>query len=544
MPNNLGTDIEGALRQPVRDLLRALNNGARLEAANEPARELLNKLKSESVAALAWNDLVRVAGNPSQTWARYCGRRNTFLSIATTNFHELGSLSTASMAAGVLANDSFDIERVRSLTGRTDHLASSGNLSKAERMQLCSELWANRGRKGRNVVWLVFEFAPMHMPYLTVPPVTLYDAREFVQSIEDPNRGSIELGSEITPRYQDLEEWLPDAELGNALARVDLGHSPVSTAVEDAIRIVESLIQVKVGHRKIGWRRIPRKAVQITDDTLFQITDRRPTRHAPSGWRSSPCASILKEESKSRYLRFSEDLETALMTMGALEHDSLDPVQRRVMARVEIIEQCRLVTGGGKEWYDLAAELRDGWIVSQFLTYVINVPAYVSKSNLDSLGLGEAIRDQIVEILATFESSDEDGHYVHLEEIVQSSELLCDLLPKAWLPRQELANAVQLLLPNQRGEAYANLSCDFDLLLERSRRCRNAIAHGWPVSARAAESALPLLTYLARTLTYIRTSAERNNVSAAFELQHFVIRTSGTLEKMAAGNFRPALSGA
>ncbi|MDD7942982.1 hypothetical protein PHK61_31725 [Actinomycetospora lutea] len=401
-------------RQVVEDdgkrLLRAANRALESPDTLGEAQDFLATLRKNTTREAMWRDLVASSANVSNLigLAHFESRRDNLLSTMSHSGLGRDKLGLARVCLDVLSNRAAGIAHARAIVDEVeatddeadvDESVDPPGLTAEERVELTSRLLSEPARHADNIIWLKIDHAmldnPVHLGILT-----FYPAFWLLGRIEQANDDLLppELRSSRTSR----RAWLPEAELGNTLARVELVNHSLARAAEDARDLCRSVIDVLASGRPTSAWSIQKGHVQyVNGEGGLESIDN--SYVAPEDWMDSWRQFYLEEGLSTQTRRLvglhlkapSPELSRVARLARSMERrDDPKPAVGDIIASVQALEYVRSTTGsGGLSWDRFAARtLKSRWIFEQLHldTYfvvmnILNREIYSSRSNQKSL---------------------------------------------------------------------------------------------------------------------------------------------------------------
>jgi hypothetical protein len=492
LPPAVGRVLEPLL-PAMQDSIDRLKKGCR-SSVRATAIDAISVVGAKSndpdVLVAAWWDLVEACKEPDLPIRELYWRAHVFRSLARRAGHDVDV--PLMPLRSILLDSAAAIRSVQAQLGvqtspsRPEPSARWAGLGEDERTNLCADYLRLPARRQRSVVWLAFEYADLPSTHLSFGPLTFYDGRWIREVLEQggPNLPAIpeELRSgDRTIRAKQLPQ---DDHV--VLVRVDVGEKFASEALAEARANAQSVVALAGFHTGMNRWRMLRGHLQFVEnaweETAVFESDSGPWSRRP--WSLDPTAYALDE--------LRDLLAPHLPTGGRLLDRAVEALNWLMAAREQAdtpqlflnVRVVELVGSwmGGLSWQAYASQyLRPEWVQRRIVNQIHRGSMSVLDA-IEGLDLEEEDRRRSEELRARVLSHESGGRFrFNIEPAVQGLSWLAALIG----PETESGRRLRDLVASfSTSDSFAHwlevLEADFDLLLSRLSRCRNAVAHGGP----------------------------------------------------------------
>ena len=527
---SIGPQLRTLVGSVANELRVTLHTGGTPDSVGPIAQQLLDLMRHDTATVAAWDDLVSAA-DPLDEVDRFRRLRNQFVAIATLNGHAGGTDSTLETIKGVVADQALSVYGAQISLGQPAKEPSRSNrlagMDRGDRLLLARNCLHQSGKLGHNVVWVAIEGATTGVAAIQVGQVAFHDAARLRATLDQraPSAANLvrrELPHELAVN-DDIPSWFPAPEQAGVLARVDLGQqSRIATATADALELLDAVLELFVGADRNHWD--DRSGLgHYVDDHLVSVHRGQLTKTPRKSWfdTTSYFLGNAATHHGATPLVIGQTSGRVLSRLSALHAADKDSAARQVVAAVELLECINsAVSEPNSEWWTFAGHLlRDTWVLDEAVDSLVHIALNMQNRDRRQWLRDPDSRPDLDDLVQTFTSEVNGGVFnIHRDAIVEGAGKLVGLFERGSLARVELAEAARILSPSTSKRRLSTLGSRFDLLIARARRCRNAAAHGWPISATAASSAVPFLSRLAeRTARDYLLYAVLRPSSPAFE---------------------------
>ena len=502
----LGTDLAAAAS--AADQLDAgitsnlASTKALLQARRASDQQLLDQLSARSTQpqtrVAAWSDLRDACHDPAVTWEALSHRRELFWQLVREGDHNAEQMSRH--LAGALSNEAFQVSLAKLWLGDISRSQvpdplppTDAALTEMQQLELCERLLTKPAAQGHYVVWIAFDLAGQGRYTQDVGPVSFYKAQWLQLALSQRSRsGDMRVPTELQSTDGLVSPSdLPDGA-GEVLARVDLGTGawtdPVRVATEQAEAVV-ALAGFNLG--ETHWRRMPGYLVAVDDrvEVLghFQAV-RVDARRANDLYQAAMDAELADLATKLRArlpitdAEFSEVVNAVHWWEQARKQPPLAAVLLQVRV-LELLSQRTDVT----PWYRYVDEfLRARWIRNLMIQRLHGtISVCLSRAQLLA---NQTDRDSLRDLDRRISKYHPGGSALDLREGFNA---LFDLLrifdPHDNTGRRVRDDASRFSLSSLPAW-LADMESEWELMLGRLRRVRNALAHGGPADDESAET--------------------------------------------------------
>lgn len=380
----------------------------------------------------------------------------------------------------------------------------TSTLTSEERSDLCVRLLSAPPRAAHHVVWHAFGRAAIRTMVEQVGPVTFYDSQWLVSSLtaNGPHRDRLPTETAESDGFFPVE-MLPQGR-DVVIARVDLGVGPRADAPGDSRLLVQSLVlaatfptdrhgwKLYEGHIHMSDHRNSDRVFRFADDDIdaqflygpLDVTAARFSEMAP---RVAPHLSSTT----------TAELSEVIEAIGWWRASGVQPPDASVVVDVRILELLgSRVAGLG--WPDYIEQFhKEAWIRSRVATELADLALHAC-ADLQQFGAG--VVDAVTALQRSFIRHGHRGSQVDLPTFISVLPELAALYPEHTLQRRRAAAAARRVQDAAgTGGWHGELEGVWSRSVERLRSVRNALAHGGPLTAAAAESVAPVAHQLAGT---------------------------------------------
>lgn len=494
----LGPHVVQAAGRPLQAALRALSAGPKeiysargLQRLRRASGRLSRCLLQEGILSAAWSDLRDTYAHATTTPEDCAWRRRIVSSIGRAVGFDPYSLLWR--LGDVLNGSALPVElELRRLAGKEDEQLDVGaligresDLPFEERWELCASILAELPPPSDYIVWLIFERARALSGVISVGDVTFYDGHWWQGAT------ATEWPATYGQKPPELEEgglWVgPLPENGEfVLARVVLKDSVPGDAVERAFAIASALVALAAFHEgrttwrlqtaytvHSGQRRISASSNSLPKEQLEKILSGR-----PSDDRTADRLKGLAQRLPSPLPR-TGPLADAVESLLWFEQAKKMPDATRLAMSLRVIDQ---IAGAlSKHWtLFLRDEMKSTWAFRQVMGE-IDYLLFVATDAYRSLPRDAKAKAELAEIMEAM------GALRHSEALSRPA-FIRSIKEIASHPRlteyhgRDLACLATRIRTGKATARWIDELCDqYDLLVDRSRRVRNAIVHGGPM---------------------------------------------------------------
>jgi hypothetical protein len=516
-------------------------------AARTALEPLLARFHEPEARTAAWEDLVRVAGDPSVDADAVAYRDRALHEVLEVTGHDFSAF--ASSARGVLDDSAREVAFVRVRLGEAGSHpwplpADDAGLTEAERLDLCRRLLEMPATGGHQVVWLAFERASLDVRQFDVGSVRFFNCESVRTAWADPESPSYaSLPHELISESDIGPRPLPEAD-NVVLVRVDLGEQFATTAVETARTVASSLVAVvqQTSHAQ-RWS-LMKGYLHAVDGRLYRASsfgDEAAARHY-AAWRDQTgldlrnlpavLASALPAAPGSR---LEQVLDAVSWFSDSLERR--EPLVDIVMG-VRVIELVSSWLPGAPSWEKTTTKFLLSWWARQELVHEAYNATHEALHPWTIGGLASEADQENLSALATRVIIRSDART--MTEMDQAIEALAKL-DAVYPPASSVGRLVRRASASLASGSSALARIDshkarFAVLLSRLVRCRNAIAHGGPLSIAVASTTTDFAQTLSRVVLRRALEAEATGKTVEVVLIDLRDRADSVLAALAAGS--------
>jgi len=544
----LGTDLVRAnqILSSMAPITQSRANAHRV-AARTALEALLARLHEPEARTAAWDDLVQVAGDPSVDADEVAWRDRALQEVVAVSGHDFSGF--ASSVRAILDDSAREVAFVQMRLGEKAGIdpwplpADDARLTEAERVDLCRRVLEVSATGGHQVVWIAFENASLDRIQFDVGAVRFFDGgwvRAVWANPEGPNYAS--LPPELISESDIGTRPLPDGE-NVVLARVDLGERFATTAVDTARTVASSLVAV-VQQTDLSQRWTLMKGyLHAIDGRLCGSSSFGGKAGAGfySAWRDQTGVDL---QSLPAYLtgalpavpgsRLEQVLDAVSWFSDSLERR--EPLVDLVMG-VRVIELVSSWLPNAPSWQTTATKFLLSWWARQEL---VHEAYYATHEALHPWTIGglapEGDQAKLSDLAARIIIRSDARTMTEMDQAIEALATLDAVYP----PASSVGRQVRRASANFASGSDALARIDFHkarfaVLLSRLERCRNAIAHGGPLSIAVASTTTEFAQTLSRVVLRRALEAEATGKTVEMVLTELRDRADGVLAALAAG---------
>jgi hypothetical protein len=528
------------------DLLTALStlpgHGTSVEriGATAALRSTLGQLGSIAAVNAAFDDLVEACQCGSASWTTIKARRGAFR--AALRASDRSPDRECRLLTDILDGGRFDLERVLCLLGDggvpsfppADHDADGG-LTNWERLKLCHRVLQADFLGHRYVVWIIYNNARVEPWQLQVGPVIFFDGPNLVQILKDVAEQDVPfLSAQLPSELLDSPHWMPQwPDSGQwVAARIDLGdtrHADPVAAGRDQADAIVSLAEFASGAD--GWSRLG-GYVEVIDGAIHTLANFGDFSEVSNDWE----------------LDVSEAIEALAPTVaahvqrpGTPLHELVDATRTiksapdtsdigLVVLHVRAIELVAARCGTG--WRDHLATFAIDWARGEALNRIFEAAdSCLSDAQLRTHAIPDAVSIKGTMLTSAGGRQVRIHHDCAIAVVLRLADELPIHHPHARRVR-EVARRLQS--PGSVAAWIDELQREYDCMVDRLSRYRNAISHGGPLNESVTASIAPFARLQARDTLGIAIRAVLNDEGVA--LAHQNLRNQATQWRSALPN--------
>ncbi|WP_433249008.1 hypothetical protein ACQPYK_01570 [Streptosporangium sp. CA-135522] len=507
----LPAKVQDAIRAELRALqpeLRSLHSDPAMSrtSALSALNVLIERLKSSDVLQAAWFDLWAKCRRLDSSAEAIAIRRDLFFELVRLAEHDLEHLLHD--VDGLLSNDARTVQRVRVDLGdvvtsdaldEAPQVWETTDLSADERRDLVSRYLSLPVASRQHVLWLAYERAALHScTAVTVGNMAFFDSQIIPSEPQAIIAKLSQYGEQWTESDGLMAAEMPRGQ-GIVLVRVFLPADTYANPVRAARDQVEALVTLGKFHADADQSRVWHllAGAQHQSPTHVRFQRITPSSGFPDRQRSRDQQARVFKEMTAWATNHSKIPITEVQLAEAIEllgwwRDALSqPALGRVTANVRVIEVAasRASTPKVVPWAEhLTMYMKPAWLV------------YQTRSELAST-IYDAVGADMSQLPTTMwkqlqDIADKTVHYDGLDrvELVPNStrqavtELLA-LFPHHHQTSRRLSSLHQRLDdPAAFHKWHRELEAQWERLIDRLVRVRNAVTHGGPAANSAIES--------------------------------------------------------
>lgn len=525
--DELGAEVKLAAAETIAELhdalpkipkrLRSVGGAQRLQGLIEASRLGLG---AGSVILAAWEDVL--SAFRGEAYAETCELRLQQLA----ELAELGGGGWSYLSrslGGVLRNDRLRIAEYGGVKVAGDEdLTTSAGLSLDERLALCVQILVREPRKGDSVVWLGFANAMVPQSYLRVGVVEFFSGELWPDALKAgwPNENA-ERREELSTDGAEMLLFGDPPSSPFALARVPLGETSVVQSGDRARRMIQDLI--RAARPGSEWQLMDGAMTYVRgkDSGWFGASLQEPwkgsdRRYSPGFEPTARRLGLLDHSFVDRLLASDPRLHAALRDIDWLERISeLDDPAQQVGLGVRLIER---LLPKDEHWTEVASHyLKDMWVAEQiysFITDVAHNAVGLIEHPMPILGAQQPWRQRLLPPRGS------TSYAINLAETIRAADELIASMPPHMLATKTVIELAERTADPAATLAWRDeLNAQFDRLLSRLVRQRNAVLHGGDTHDPVTESVKELLGRIQGTLATLALDAVRRDVSLSVQLE-------------------------
>ena len=466
--------------------------------------QLVAVLVKPSALVAAWHDLIGSVKAEDRPLATLTFRADVFLSLLRAGGRNVES--TTRLISGVIADRAFSRLEILYVLGDVapDDSQSwptpddAAGMSIHDRLDLCERLLAAEPAPRHHVVWVGFERAGLRLhPGVTAGSVAFYDADVIRSAVLAGRGGALALPDEL------FTGWLAERDIPNrpdvVLARVDLGTCVESDPPRRAASLAESVVAAAVfrtGPMSFPvWRPLS-GFLHAIDGNIVTVSWFSPHAEVPGRREAYEMAGAELETLVNTSLADPTLNEHGLKRLRALRwfHDAegLDgPARLLLDVRVLELIATTVQRTDPKWWKYIDRYWKDAWVRHIILNEVAFSirdaarPPIMPQPDADASSRAEVNR-LLADVLTPL---DNHRHQVNIRQAVTILPDLTKLFSMhSWRGRRlrNVAKYTRTIAALRRWTRVKDT--EWDALLARAQRCRDAFAHGGPINDRVTAS--------------------------------------------------------
>lgn len=499
----------------------------------EAALEVLSAriMEGETIRA-AWLDLIKACGDPGVDEEDWAWRRNLFVTLMANSGRAVPTIASA--LCGVLDNTLLEVTMARVFLGQQvspgpgnwPSLDVRADLSESEQLELCEQLVQAQPTLGHCIVCVGFDHALASEPVTIGSTIGVYSAKDVNDLI-----GKADAPEPLLLIPPDAMSHIPTGD-DEVIAVINLGIAAPALAVTDGAANLEAMVAlVNYRLRTPLWRPM-RGYILIVDGKVASTTDFHRSDEGPRRPWVDPTWERVEQlgERVAQHLPVTNPLLRRVVEASQSLLDAQAGVSDpggRLLLLVRIVEEAAAWgnTVASDSW-DFAARFRESWAQLSTQEDIFRfVSDSIGGSFANELFLDEASREELKHLRALIMPEYPARGDLCLQPAVANLGRLVDIYPSGCGPRRKLATL------NRRWKSapalakhFGRRSADYDLLLNRARRCRDAAAHGGPVPKATAASVIEWARVVATSALRMALDAlledTSNNARRAIAVKH------------------------
>jgi hypothetical protein len=522
----LGSNLAAVTRKSttaVTAALRELPGPDPSAEVRQPAiaslQELAQAVGTPAALVAAWQDLLSAVKNEDTARTDLTFYADTFVSLLRTNDRNV--VSTVRLINGVLQDGALTRIEALYFLGELDpaddqawpHPNERAGMTSDERIELCERLLTAEPVEHHHVVWLAFDRAALAAhPGVTVGQISFYEA--------DLIRSAVAAGGAASPLPDELfagrvtEQEIPEGNT-TVLARVDLGTCVESDPPRRAAAIAESLVATAVFRTGpfsfplwtgLGW------FLHVMDGNVVQSSLFIRNEELPGSRDAYEIVGTELGSLAGSVIATGNPDKRTLARLDALRWfhraQELEP-SARLLLDVRVLELiASSIRSTDPKWREYLDNFwRDAWVRHTILWDLFTTARDAARQSImSSRDFVEGARPDIDGILAGVLTW--HGSY-RLEPNFPAAVRALPDLARIFSPFSMRGRRIRTLGFRTRDmdalRAWVHeTATEWDALLDRTQRCRNALAHGGPIN----DSVMASASQFAHTLAAFALSEE------------------------------------
>lgn len=506
----LGSGLKKVIAERASTALAALHplpGSKPTTAVREPAIAALEQLAvmlggSASLVA-AWRDLTSATKDEEMTLSSLSFYADTFISVLRTNGRNVPS--TMRLINGVLHDGEWARIEASYFLGDVDpaesqewpHANEAAGMAIDERVELCERLLAAEPTAHHHIVWLAFDRAVLRdHPGLTVDQVQFYEAGLI--------RSAVAAGGAEAPLPAELfSGWLTEQQIPDSneivLARVDLGTCIEPDPSRRAAAIAEALVataRFRTGPFSFAlWIELD-WFIHVVDGNIVQSSIWVRDEELPGSRDAYELVGTELSSLAGSAIASANPDKRTIARLDALRWfhraQNMEP-SARLLLDVRILELiASSIYSSDPKWRKYLDNFwRDAWIRHTTLWEIFTAVRDAGRHPFMAHDADPTASADIDRMLADVLKR-QDAYRLQ-PNFPAAVRVLPDLSP-LFSPYGLLGRRIRGLVSRTRDIAALRTwvdrtSADWDALLDRTQRCRNALAHGGPINDRVMASA-------------------------------------------------------
>lgn len=482
-------------------------------ALRRASSKLQRSLFSAAAIAGAWEDVREAYSDPGSS-PDVCSWRVAVV-LALVKGHGLDPVQTAWRISRVLAGGTFDVEIERANFAGQEleelpPLHGKSRMNFEERWRLCGQLLERTPDREKHIVWLAFEDARAVNMVVRVGDVTFYDGHWWQSATQGHAGEHGTLPDEIDSPH--LDSWFGGMPKNGefVLARVEVTDSSPAEAIELARERVAALVALaSFAEGRTTW-------VLRSDYLLYAANGRiaasygsmdpaklaKLLRGRPADDRTADRLVQLSPHLPERLLSERSGVADALAAIQWFQHAKEMPAASRLAISLRVTDQIAAVLS--MKWFTfLRAEMLRTWM-KHWMFAEIDDLAYSTAVTFRQSTERKAPDKELEPTMRKIASNDLAN--VNRVEFIRALDILASRNEFRRFKRRLNWLAAQLRNGKSAAAWMDELAVEFDLLVHRVQRVRNAIIHGGPIVPSVVTSVTNFL--VANTLESMRVWTE------------------------------------
>jgi hypothetical protein len=545
---------------PLSAALREMNHhenaserSASVPALVDPCREFLGVVDSDASIGIAWDDLVDAAFGAAVNYAQIASIRDLFIAVARRHGHELSSFGSAQRVSEILGDAYHTIRRLSPLINNesaAQDVVEDGpqkiyfGMPLEKRLELARRIWTSGDVSAEITVWLEIDRAMTGFMSLKFGQVTFYNYEWLSGNIHNDQQVDLALADEGA--RESFSHWIGDGNRETVIARVDLGRHRRSSAVADAIDLVEMIMRISGSLiERTGWHIGARYWLCVNGRPGVSTWGRGPRRDrlADLGWEGQDLDSRRLEllRPKNNKLDLSPDFRAVLNALRSITASKEVDPSARLALHVQIVERINASSYAYDYWHDFVQEfLADHWIFLKVKNDLVNAARTAADCDKRWLNDSDSARMKSVhENMYRATGDPRDG--VEVTNIHAGAIDLLRILDRKYFPGLYLRWVTRAVSQN-KSAAYADvLRREFSMKLAQAKRCRDSAVHGGPLASGSVEQAAEFTQMLATMALWGRIQGLLEGKHVTKIISELLVEFRWRVERIASGEFDVAM---
>ena len=524
--NWTGSKFSKLINRELRAVLKSLvsmplRNPAAMDqrriAISEACEKVIAKINSPDGVSSTWHDLLAEISGRRVDFIEVARRRDLFMSTASLHGHDLATYGDIDLAASVIADIRMDVSRLIKLTNSClsiyaiDGDERSSGVPSDVRIELLNEYWKLPLVKSDQVIWFHYSDAALSRPWEIHENIQLFQSDWLGAAIRRREATYDNLPGEIRndpDRFLELLEGRDTAK--SVFARVSVGRVLTSEAHRKAETEVQCILSSALSMLEQGWL-LTGTTIHVVEGKIHRWTTFRPGTARSDHWRPSQELDLDKVRAATRGanapLIADVDIEWTLDSIEAIRRGARMSPSGRLALAVQAIERVNATTVRAKGWVDFVRQyLREHWVVDEVVSELTCAARFASTEGGGRWLSDSSARELHTDIRERLNGNTADNGVSPASLREECNKLLQILQPES-LAHVRLKWAARSYSKTKGGSHIRKTQAEFDQMLTRVQRYRNAAVHGGQQSSDAVAWCATFAEELARMALSLKLSA-------------------------------------